>query len=222
VDGTLRSVRRLDPDARREQIIAAAIAYFAEVGFGGTTRDLAARIGITQALLYRYFASKADLAEAVFERVYLDRLDPRWIADIRDRTVPLEQRLSRFYRQYGAAIFSYEWMRIFMWAGLAGERLNRRYLTRLGDRLLAPMREEIAADPRHRAPDIEEMWALHGSVVYIGIRRFIYQLPTPAEDGPVIERTVGNFLRALRRAEAEPGRAAPRPAAKRGRASPRR
>ena len=30
---------------------------------------------MTQALLYKYFASKADLTEAVFERVYLGRLD---------------------------------------------------------------------------------------------------------------------------------------------------
>jgi AcrR family transcriptional regulator len=222
VDGTLRAARRLDPEARREQIVAAAICYFAEVGLGGTTRDLAARIGITQALLYRYFASKAELAEAVFERVYLDRLNPRWINDIRDRKTPLEQRLSRFYRQYGAAIFTYEWMRIFMWAGLAGERLNQRYLTRVGEKLLMPLREEIAADPALREPTMEEMWALHGGVVYIGIRRFIYQLPTPDDDGPVIDRTVANFLRALRREAAGSSRAAPRAAAKSGRASSRR
>jgi AcrR family transcriptional regulator len=222
VEGTLRTARRLDPEARREQIVAAAICYFAEVGFGGTTRDLAARIGITQALLYRYFASKADLAEAVFERVYLDRLNPRWINDIRDRQVPLEQRLSRFYRQYGAAIFTYEWMRIFMWAGLAGERLNQRYLTRVGEKLLMPLREEIAADPALREPTMEEMWALHGGIVYIGIRRFIYQLPTPDEDGPVIDRTVANFLRALRREAEGSSRAAPRAAARSGRVSSRR
>jgi AcrR family transcriptional regulator len=222
VDGTLRTARRLDPAARREQIVAAAIAYFAEVGFGGATRDLAARIGITQALLYRYFASKADLAEAVFERVYLDRLNPHWIQEIRDRKVPLEQRLSRFYRQYGEAIFTYEWMRIFMWAGLAGERLNLRYLTRVGEKLLMPLREEIAAESKMRSPDMEEMWALHGGVVYIGIRRFIYQLPTPDDDGPVIDRTVANFLRGLRREAARSSRAAPRVAARSGRASSRR
>lgn len=210
MDGTLRTARRLDPQARREQIVAAAICYFAEVGFGGTTRDLAKRIGITQALLYRYFASKADLAEAVFERVYLDRLNPRWSHDIRDRAVPLEQRLCRFYRQYAAAIFTYEWMRIFMWAGLAGERLNRRYLTRVSEKLLLPLREEIAADRGLRTPDMEEMWALHGGVVYIGIRRFIYGLPTPDDDGLVIDRTVSNFLRGLQGQAVTRRHAAPR------------
>jgi AcrR family transcriptional regulator len=193
-----RTARRLEPQARREQILAAAVCYFAEVGLGGTTRDLARRIGITQALLYRYFASKAELLEAVFERVFLGRLSPRWNVEVRDRTQPLEQRLGRFYRQYGTAIFTYEWMRIFMWAGLAGEALNRRYLSRIEDSLLAPLRDEIAAAGPYRAPEMEEMWALHGSIVYLGIRRFIYQLPTPDDVGPVIDRSVRRFLLGLR------------------------
>jgi AcrR family transcriptional regulator len=199
VDGMPPAGRRLEPQARREQILAGAVAYFAEVGFGGTTRDLASRIGITQALLYRYFASKADLMEAVFERVFLGRLSPRWGEEIRDRTQPLEQRLCHFYRQYAAAIFTYEWMRIFMWAGLAGEALNLRYLSRVGDSLLSALRDEIARDGRYRTPDMEEMWALHGSIVYIGIRRFIYQLPTPDDVGPIIDRSVERFLVALQR-----------------------
>ncbi|WP_372623702.1 TetR/AcrR family transcriptional regulator [Falsiroseomonas sp.] len=197
LDGTVRPPRRLDPEARREQIVAAAVCYFAEVGLGGTTRDLAQRAGVTQALLYRYFSSKAELVEAVFERVFLGRLAPHWIAELRDRTMPLPDRLCRFYSQYTAAIFTYEWMRIFMWAGLAGEALNRRYLSHVGDSLLAPMAEEIAAAGPYRAPDMEEMWALHGGIVYLGIRRFIYQLPTPDDTAPVIEQSVRRFLAGL-------------------------
>jgi AcrR family transcriptional regulator len=190
--------RRLDPDVRREQIIAGAAGYFAEVGFGGTTRDLARRLGITQALLYRYFASKAELMDAVFEQVYLGRLASHWITELRDREMPLADRLCRFYAEYTAAIFSYEWMRIFMWAGLAGEKLNRRYLDRVAKRLLAPIGEEIAACPGYRAPQTEDLWNLHGGIVYIGIRRFIYRLPTPKDQRPAIARAVDRFLRGLR------------------------
>jgi AcrR family transcriptional regulator len=199
LDGMARPARRLDPQARREQIVTAAVAYFAEVGFGGTTRDLARRIGITQALLYRYFDSKADLVEAVFERVFLGRLSTEWAERIRDRSQPIEQRLSCFYRDYAAAIFTYDWMRMFMWAGLAGEALNRRYLSRIGDSILVILRQEIAAAGPYRAPDMEAMWALHGSVVYIGIRRFIYQLPTPDDVGPAINASTERFLAGLRR-----------------------
>jgi AcrR family transcriptional regulator len=191
-----RPSRRLGPEQRRAQILQAAVAYFAEVGFAGTTRDLARRAGVTQALLYRYFASKADLTEAVFEHVYLDRLDPAWTRRIRDRATPVRARLGRFYRDYTAAIFTYEWMRIFMWAGLAGDALNRRYLGHVADRLLAPLAEEIAASLGRR-PSAEDMWALHGGIVYIGIRRFIYHLPTPEDPGPAIDAAIARFLDGL-------------------------
>lgn len=198
MDGTaLPARRRLGPEERREQILRAAVAWFAEVGFAGTTRDLARRAGVTQALLYKYFASKADLTEAVFERVYLGRLDPRWIEDIREARVPIHDRLTRFYRQYTRAIFTYEWMRIFMWAGLAGDELNRRYLGRVGDGLLAPMAEEIGS-AAGTPPSMEDMWNLHGGIVYIGIRRFIYRLPTPQDPVPAIEAAVARFLAGLR------------------------
>lgn len=229
MDGRTRPPRRLEPEARREQIVDAAVRCFAEVGFGGTTRDLARRAGVTQALLYRYFASKSDLVEAVFERVFLGRLRPQWIEELRDRAVPLPARLQRFYEQYTAAIFTYEWMRIFMWAGLAGEALNRRYLSHVGERLLQPMAEEIAAAGPWRAPDTEEMWALHGSIVYIGIRRHIYALPTPDETAPVIARSIERFLTGmalppppLSRAGGASSRAARRAAPRSARASSRR
>lgn len=190
--------RRLDPEARREQILEAAVACIAEQGFVATTRELARRAGVTQALLYQYFASKQALKEAVYERIFLDRLDPRWMGEIRDRAVPVELRLTRFYTSYTQAIFTYEWMRIFMWSGLAGEGLNRRYLGTVETRLLRPLAEEVAADGRFGAPDTEAMWALHGGVVYIGIRRFIYDLATPEDVTPSVTASVRRFLDGLR------------------------
>ena len=50
--------RRLSPDDRRREFVAKATEFFAEEGFGGGTRDLARRLGVTQPLLYRYFPSK--------------------------------------------------------------------------------------------------------------------------------------------------------------------
>ena len=187
--------RRLSADARRELIIDEAVRYFAEVGFEGNTRDLARRAGVTQPLLYKYFASKAELSEAVFRRVYLDRLSPEWPALLADRSRPLRDRMIDFYHAYTEAIFTYEWMRIFMFAGLAGEWLNRRYLEHVRDLLLGPllveMRSTASAGPK---PEMEDLWNLHGSIVYLGIRKFIYQLPVPDEIGPVIERAIDRFL----------------------------
>lgn len=187
--------RRLAPETRREQIVDAAVCYFAEVGLAGTTRDLAKRAGITQALLYQYFRSKAEILEAVFARVYLDRMAPHWPGVIADRSRPLRERMLTFYGEYTRAIFTYEWMRIFMAAGLAGEALNRRYLEHVRDVLLAPLLEEVrSAATGNVVPEVEDLWNLHGGIVYLGIRRHIYHLPTPDDVMPVIERAIDRFL----------------------------
>ena len=192
---TRRDRRRLPPDDRRAQIVECAISFFAEVGLEGTTRELARRLGVTQSLIFKYFSSKADLLEAVYEKVYLDRLSPDWPELVTDRSQPLRARLLAFYTAYTRAIFTYEWMRIFMFSGLAGEELNRRYLSHLHQLILEPMRTEIAACAVS-PPAMEDIWNLHGGIVYIGIRRFVYQAPTPVDDLPAIEVAIDRFLSA--------------------------
>ncbi len=141
----------------------------------------------------RYFAE-------VGLRVYLDRLNPDWPGLLADRRRPLQDRLTDFYCAYTDAIFTYEWMRIFMFAGLSGDRLNRRYLDHVRDSLLTPVLDEIAAAaPPGAGPDMEDMLNLHGGIVYIGIRRFIYQLPAPVDKTPVIARAVRRFLKGFGR-----------------------
>ena len=64
--------KRLSPDDRRKEFVVKATEFFSEEGFGGGTRDLARRLGVTQPLLYRYFPSKDDLIEQVYRTVYLE------------------------------------------------------------------------------------------------------------------------------------------------------
>ena len=60
--------RRLPADARRAQILREAAQLFGSHGFNGTTtRDVAARVGITEAALYRYFPSKEAMYQAILD-----------------------------------------------------------------------------------------------------------------------------------------------------------
>ncbi len=187
--------RRLPPGERRQQIVDGAVAFFAEVGLEGNTRDLARRLGVTQSLIFRYFATKDDLIEAVYEQVYLERLSPDWPDRLTDRTTPLRDRLLDFYTQYSALIFQSEWMRIFMFSGLAGAALNRRYLQQLSGVLLKPLLAEVAdAATRGPTPTMEDIWNLHGGIVYIGIRQHIYGMPCPDDPSEAIERAIDRFL----------------------------
>ncbi len=187
--------RRLPAEQRRQQIVDGAVAFFAAEGIEGNTRDLAKRLGITQPLLFNYFATKDDLIEAVYEQVYLDRLSPDWPDRLTDRSVSLRSRLLSFYTEYSKLIFQHEWMRIFMFSGLAGAELNRRYLRHLGEVILRPLLTEIAVEARHGTPpNMEDLWNLHGGIVYIGIRQHIYRMPCPGEPSDAITRAIDRFL----------------------------
>jgi TetR/AcrR family transcriptional regulator len=59
---------RLRAADRREQILAVATVLFARQGFNGTTtKEIAAKAGVTEALIFRHFPSKEDLYWAVIE-----------------------------------------------------------------------------------------------------------------------------------------------------------
>jgi AcrR family transcriptional regulator len=196
-----RARRRLPPDEREHEIVRGAVAYFAEVGFEGSTRDLAARLGITQPLLYRYFPSKEALLDRVYQEVYLSRWDPRWEARLADRSIPLEERLSGFYRDYARVILTYEWVRLFMFAGLKGLDFNTRYIVFLRrvvfERIAIELR--VAYDQPEstslREDEAELIWGLHAAIFYLGVRRWIYAMPMPADLDADIALKVRAFLR---------------------------
>lgn len=61
--------RRQEWQARREEILAAAIELIAERGYGGTTmQDIASRVGCSVGYLYRHFDSKLALAGVLVDR----------------------------------------------------------------------------------------------------------------------------------------------------------
>lgn len=57
-------------EERRNSIIDAALELFAEKGFSGTrTREIAARAGISETLIFQHFKDKETLYGATFERL---------------------------------------------------------------------------------------------------------------------------------------------------------
>ena len=189
---------RLPAGARQQAIIAAAAEFFAEQGFAGSTRALARRLGVTQALLYRYFPSKDALIERVFQTVFLDRWDPAWGGLLRDRSQPLEARIAGFYQAY-ASRSSRQSVSLFFRAGLDGLDLAHRYSFPLTERVLAPvvaeMRHEAGLVPLASLPlfaaERELAMSLHGAIVFIGIRRFVYRI----ELGDVVAGLIAHHVR---------------------------
>ena len=60
--------RRLSAGGRREQILRGAMRIFAQKGFRGTTtREIAQRLKISEALMFKYFPSKEALYRAIIK-----------------------------------------------------------------------------------------------------------------------------------------------------------
>jgi len=195
------TTRRLAREDREQLIVQKAIKYFATHGFSASTRDLAREIGVSQPLLYRYFPSKEALADRVFQEVYLSRWDPEWEEILKDRSHPLDTRLLTFYKRYGRVILKSDWIRIFIFAGLTREGINKRYLARLRERIfdlvLAEMRMQFKLpDPSQQEyeDEIEFIWGLHASIFYVGVRKWIYGLHVPKDLDRLIEQQVHAFL----------------------------
>ena len=193
---------RLAPADRERQIIDGAIAYFSEVGFSGQTRELSIRLGITQPLLYRYFASKQALVERVYQTVFEGRWNPAWISMLQNRGTPLRERLVEFYRQYSQATYQSDWIRIYMHAGLSRPELNRRYIRLVRTELLPVFCREL----RHHCglPDkpqvavseeeIEFVWSLHGGIFYFAMRKHVYKARVKVDFMAHVGFAVDNFL----------------------------
>ncbi|WP_442869510.1 TetR/AcrR family transcriptional regulator [Bradyrhizobium sp. CCBAU 11386] len=202
----VREQQRLDPSEREAIIAREAVSFFAEHGFEGQTRELAKRLRITQPLLYRYFPSKEALIERVYQEVFVGRWKPSWEKVIADRSVPLKMRLTRFYREYAEVILTYEWIRLFMFAGLKDLGLNARYLKMLRERAFERVIEEIRFEygrPSTREVpttvlEIEMVWGLHAAIFYLGVRQFIYSMPLEADVNSIIDAKVTTFLGGIR------------------------
>lgn len=196
------AAKRLSGAEREKNIALEAVRYFAEVGFIGDTRELAKRLGITQSLLYKYFPNKEALINRVYEEVYLGRWNPFWESVVRDRNIPLQDRLVRHYVEYTKTALTRDWVRIFMFSGLRGEDINRKYLQVLRERILEPiaieLRHEFGLPSVDKIPlqtsEIELVWSINARLFYVGQRKWIFNVPIEDELTELIEITIIHFI----------------------------
>ena len=116
-------------------------------------------------------------------------------------SIPLRDRLIEFYRQYSDATYRPDWLRIYLYAGLSGPVLNRRYIKLLQRELLPVYCREVRTYCGVDSPDlpvsseeIEFIWSLHGGIFYYAVRQHVYLLKMDADFMFKVEYAVDNFL----------------------------
>ena len=194
--------KRLSSQEREQQIARGAVEFFAEVGFSGDTRELARRLGVTQSLIYKYFPNKDALIDRVYDEVYLGRWNPFWESVIQDRSIPLQDRLTSLYIEYSKAALTRDWVRIFMFSGLRGESINKKFLDVLRTRILEPvaleLRHELGLPDASALPlktaEIELVWSINARIFYFGQRRWIFNVPVEDDIDDMIRLTIAHFM----------------------------
>src|SRR6516165_8529969 len=107
IERALRWRRR--KEARPQEILAAALALFAERGFAATRLDdVARRAGVTKGTLYLYFPNKQELFEAVVRQALVPNLErgEALLDEADDADEPAALMLERLMRSWAELALS--------------------------------------------------------------------------------------------------------------------
>lgn len=201
---------RMTPQDRRRQILDEAADFFSQFGLTAQTRGLAAACGISQRLLYRYFPTKEALLDEVYKSAIAGPFKAVWFAELADRSISLDKRLVRFYRDYFPTIFTSRWLRLFMYASLADMGMAPNYTSTVVIQLLETIMAEAAHEQSIRLPADKDLlheiaWTLHGALSHYAIRRHLYGFDQPVPEDTVVAIHIAQFLGGFRAAVAAAG-----------------
>lgn len=199
-DGDAKPARSRMPHAERKaQILRTAGRFFSDYGLTAQTRALAQECGISQRLLYRFFPTKEDLLAEVYRAEILGHFKSVWFVELQDRSLPVEERLIRFYKDYLDSVLTRRWLRLFMYASLADARMAPDYIAGVVTQLLELIVSEVAEEQGVALTDdkalIHEMgWVLHGAISHYAIRQHLYHASETLPEGRVVRMHVRMFV----------------------------
>jgi len=121
--------KRLTPEARREQLLNAAIICYGEMGVERAGHgDIAKRVGVSTATVFNYFGTRENLTEAVFENVY--DVFKAMFADMPDPNLTHQQRLQHMANAYALLVRKYpDVLKVALnWSSSFGDGVRPQYL----------------------------------------------------------------------------------------------
>ena len=128
--------KRLSSDDRRRQLIRSAVDLFSRHGFNGTrTKDIAAACGVSEAILFRHFATKEDLYRAILDDQQQESGADEWmkemqgLADLRDDAGFVRCLIAQILKSFRE---NTAFHRLMMFAALDGHALADLFHERMG------------------------------------------------------------------------------------------
>src|SRR5262249_24133826 len=93
-----------------------------------------------------------------------------------------------------------KWLRIYLYSGLKGLDINRRYVGVVRDKILTRIirecRHEAGLPPQGKptASELELAWVFHSGIFYYGVRKYIYEAPVLQDKEQMINDALDAFL----------------------------
>jgi AcrR family transcriptional regulator len=189
---------------RREQILQGAMELFAGKGFRGTTtREIAQQLGISEALMFKYFPSKEALYGAIIQK----RTDGS-----EEMLFPKEAIQAKDDRQVFRAIATYliskntqdpTFMRLIQYSALEGHELSRIFFqTHAMERtklLSEYIRQRIKERAFRKVPPLLAARAFIGMIIHYVQSQELYGMKDffPFSQKRVVDTFVETFLNGL-------------------------
>lgn len=196
--------KRMTGDERRRKIIQAAMCVFSRSGFNGaTTRKIAQKAGISEAMIYSHFKDKEDLYSAIIDQKMQESEPLYYPLDAmrkKDDERVFETIVSNFMQRYSEDT---TFLRLLLFSALEGHELAGMFVAgpvrRFFEFLAEYMRERIDEEAfKPVNPEIASR-CLVGMVHYFVLLKKIYGDETlqSIELNETIETMINIFCRGI-------------------------
>lgn len=204
---TARKIKkRMTKDERMAHIVDAASTLFAQNGFKGTTtREIAKKAGISEAVIFKYFSKKESLYSAIIDAKCNDTAGQLRLMKI------LEGKSGRdvFYEVANFLITEHQkdpsFLRLLTFSALEGHNLSDIFIKTKGieliDFLAGHIKELISKKLLRKADPVIAARAFMGMVLHYSISQEIYGLKKyfKAPNNYVVDAFVDIFFNGMER-----------------------
>ena len=196
-----QSNSRIPAADRKSSIIQSAAAIFSEHGFSGTkTREVAARAGVSEALIFQHFPSKEDLYTAI-----LTEQSP--VPELLDRlkTLAKERNDVAIFTSIAEIVVGgapdSNLMRLILFSALENHELSdlffQNHIQRFYDVLAAYIAQRIQDGVFRPVPPLVAARAFMGILIYHRLLAVLFRAPLDQEPKDIVQTFVTVFMNGL-------------------------
>ena len=192
---------------RRNQLIEVAIDLFSRDGFGGTTtREIALAAGVTEAIIFRHFATKQDLYKAILDTRCKSPEAQTWFAetqkfmDNNDDEGLFRLLISKIV---DGTRKDPKFQRLMLHASLEGHELalmhHNQFKMPIGAQLIAYIAKRQQEGAIRQCDPIAVIFAVAGIAQYYAAQKYLHQsADMPVSDEAVVDCFLSILMKGLK------------------------